>query len=436
MMRNHPPDGNKTVAEEPLGVLAALSSEVPGETNPPAADSIKIPAAWMISRPDGQISSESMTSNAENSVVPDPEPTSDSSNKNDNILAAWIFLPYARPSSMISTIDTSVFSSASFESPGAQALRVLVESEDDPARVAFSYINKPSMLSKSPESFSKAWITYARKIPQPAPTPEIKPAAESAESDQPVTIKDEPERVAKAMYFIREAEAKLSEGMTAQAIDSYTKALVVYPEMTYANKQLGRLNLMQGDYEKAIQHLSAALNADETLGDTMNDLGIAYLYSGQADKALATLEAANKTAPNNMEIVFNIGLARRRLNHIDAAREAFNEYIAWSSDDARAYRELAVLDLLQTNQSAAIAHLEQAIQKDGSWYTPMIDAALIYAEQQNVEQALAYLDLALSNAPAWVVYQIYAQPPFDNIRLLPESKPFASRLAGKARKEN
>jgi tetratricopeptide (TPR) repeat protein len=391
----------------------------------------------MISRPDGWITSGSIASNPPPPPAgPVEESTSDSSLTNSTILPARIFLPYARPSFMISAVDTATVSTAVIESPGALALRILASSEEDPARLAFSYINKPSMLSKSPESFSKAWITYARKIPPPEPPPEITPVAAPPESEPPVMIKDGPERVAKAMYLIREAEAKMSAGMTAQAIDSYTKALAVYPEMTYANKQLGRLNLMQGDYEKAIEHLSAALDADETLGDTMNDLGIAYLYAGQADKALATLEAAIKTAPNNIEIVFNIGLARRRLNQIDEAREAFIEYIAWSSEDARAYRELAVLDLLQTNQTAAIAHLEQAIQMDGTWYTPMIDAALVYAEQQNVDQALVYLDLALSNAPAWVVYQVYSQPLFDSIRLLPESKPFASRLAGKARKEN
>ena len=124
----------------------------------------------------------------------------------------------------------------------------------------------------------------------------------------------------------------------------------------------------------------------------------------------------------------------RKGGRTDEARQAFNRYLALTPNDARAYRELAVIDALADQHDAAMQNLKRAISIDPSWYTPRLDAALMHAERNEYLEALTQLDRALENAPAWVVLQIYNQPPFHNLRLMPESRAFESRLAAAARK--
>jgi len=323
-------------------------------------------------------------------------------------------------------------------SPGARALNNWSAAQGREGLPVFSFLDKRAMLSKPPESFSRDWITYERQADLTAvstESPRSRSPSAPVVAAEPAAAGDDPEMVTKAMYYIREAEVKMSAGLVDQAVSAYAQALSVYPQMTYANKQIGRLNLMRGDFEGAIRHLTAALDADETLPETLNDLGVAYLYSGRPHEALASFEAALSADPMTLEPLFNAGLVLRRLMRIDDARAALVQYLETESMDARAHRELALLDTMQTNHTAALAGLERAMELDPAWYTPLLDAALIYAEAGNRDMAMKYLERAMEIAPALVIYQVFTQPIFRNIRLQPESKPFETRLAAKARQE-
>lgn len=393
--------------------MAAPSPAI--DTNTRSPSSLVVPAEWMLSRTGYVASTATMAGDNLISNKPPAPPAA-----LNRILA-----PYARPATMMSPAQASTVPNPP-ESPGASALRLWSASESSRELFAFSYINKPAMLSKSPENVSTTWVTYSRRTP---PT--------NAWNAAPVTTlvaSDHPDALAKATFFIREAEAKVSAGLTDQAIAYYTQALTMFPRMTYANKQLGRLHLMRGEYDLAAHYLNAAIEGDNTPAETLNDLGIAHLYAGRIDQALAAFEASTTADPALPEPQFNAGLALRKGGRLADARISFNRYLTSSPNDARAYRELAVIDALEDYNEAALLNLERAIAIDPTWYTPRLDAALLHAERNEYESALTQLDRALENAPAWVVLQTYNQPPFHNLRLMPESKPFESRLAGKARR--
>ena len=132
---------------------------------------------------------------------------------------------------------------------------------------------------------------------------------------------------------------------------------------------------------------------------------------------------------------FNQGLTLRRLNRIDESRRALGLFRQQLPEDPRAFRELAMLDLAQTNTASALVQLSAAVQLDPSWYTPLLDIALIHAEQGLVEESLRYLEMTLDKAPAWLINRVYQQKTFDYIRLVPESKPFEAKLVAQFRQQ-
>jgi len=340
---------------------------------------------------------------------------------------------YVQPSAMVSLLekDTSATNVNSGETLGVD---LLADERGISEMMAKSYIRKSAMLSKESDNFSAGWITYAKREKSSGFIIDQEFVDDvDVKINIPGLQVDNPDVLARAMYYIREAEIKMKEGDNEQAMTLYTQALAVYPSMTYANKQLGRLSLLRGEYDNAIRFLKNALDADETLSETLNELGTAYLYAGQSEEALRTFSASHEASPLSLDPLFNIGLALRTLNRRDEARATFEEYLEADKFDARVYRELAVIDLQEGNQDEALSRLHTAIALDSRWYTPQLDAAIIYAEKGAYVKALELLEKALEYAPVWVVYKVYNLPALQEARLIPESRALESALVEKVR---
>jgi tetratricopeptide (TPR) repeat protein len=410
-----------------------VAPEEPDENEPALSPLLKVdPKAMMSRAPTPTLASGPPP---ESAAAPETGPE-----KPKPAIPPRALLPYVRTETMMSpNRNTGTAGMMKAASPGELQLQLWADTRQAMAPGVFSDVAAPSVLSKLSDEYNAAWITNVHRekeeqtSPRQAlldPTAQAAPATTAIEAPAPT---GDPDRMARAMYYLREAEARMSEGLLDIAFASYTQALDVFPGMIYAHQKLGRLCLRQGKYELAIRHLAAALESDENIEEILNDLGIAYLYSGRAAEALNNFEGALQANPEATAPLFNAGLAHRRLGQITEARGRLLAYQALAGDDARSIRELAMLDVIESNRGGALTRLEQAMRKDKTWYTPVLDAALIHAELGDAGNALAYLERALELAPAWAVHQVYTQPPFRDIRLGPESKAFEARLAVRAR---
>ena len=296
--------------------------------------------------------------------------------------------------------------------------------------VALAYVSRARMLSDE----ANAWTPPTRRAKKHGFLSEDIITESAAVDDAETAQPEDPDAYARALFLVREAETFMDAGRLADAADRYARALALFPEMTYANHQLGRISLQRGEYGKAIGFFTAALDADEMLGETLNDLGIAYLYDGRLNEAMKSFEASLRAEPDYLEPMFNAGLVLRRRNQIDEAREQYTKYLKARPGEARAYRELGMLDLMQTNLNSAVAHLERAILLDDTWYIPYLDAASVLAELGEFERAIDLLDRSLAYAPPMQVFQLYRSPVFTEYRLTPESQPFQARLVDRLRK--
>jgi CHAT domain-containing protein len=135
---------------------------------------------------------------------------------------------------------------------------------------------------------------------------------------------------------------------------------------------LGRVYLAQREFGQAIEHLKAASALAPENAEILNDLGAAYLeeskrYGAMGDgkkldsaaQALATIEKALELNPNLLPALFNKALCLQELTSTEEARKAWREYLnrdsnsRWS-DEARQRLEALEADRPQSKTSEEI----------------------------------------------------------------------------------
>ena len=91
----------------------------------------------------------------------------------------------------------------------------------------------------------------------------------------------EPDQELRVFIFLRQNPGQDPLGQVQAAKRSYERALSVQPDMAEALKNLGRIYLDQGSYEKAEELLSRSLEIDAHYVQTHVNLGFVYLRTGR-----------------------------------------------------------------------------------------------------------------------------------------------------------
>ena len=109
---------------------------------------------------------------------------------------------------------------------------------------------------------------------------------------------------------------------------------ILAPEMTRRGAdghQMGRFYLLQKDFPRAIQYLEIAAKEVGATAEVHNDLGVAYLESGdpvQLEKSGREFRAALDLDPEFTAAVFNLALFYDRTNQPTLAETQWKRYLA------------------------------------------------------------------------------------------------------------
>jgi cytochrome c-type biogenesis protein CcmH/NrfG len=74
--------------------------------------------------------------------------------------------------------------------------------------------------------------------------------------------------------------------------------------------QVAKVYFSTHQFPEAISYAERAIQADPKQVGNRADLASYYFYSGNADKAIVTLEDALKVQPNNPQVLFNLGILK------------------------------------------------------------------------------------------------------------------------------
>jgi tetratricopeptide (TPR) repeat protein len=256
-------------------------------------------------------------------------------------------------------------------------------------------------------------------------------------------VKEAPARTAKALdmdsisraiFLARGAMAREQAGDFQGAIGGYVEALDVWPRQADVWARLGGAYLKIKEYAKARAALEMAVENNPSSAVVLNDLGVAFLYTGQTDQAQRAFEAAQIADPRFAASFFNLALCQLARGDRVSARNFFNRYLHIRPDDPRALREVAFLDAAAQNYTEALARLEKAMVAAPDWPLLYFDAAATAALMGRTDDVFDYLERAEPLSSIGAVYQLYQQPAFKQIRDTELGREYEKGLALRARK--
>lgn len=261
------------------------------------------------------------------------------------------------------------------------------------------------------------------------------PASTTRPLQTPTRVEIEPvNRDEEIKTIFRWGKVLEEAGETEGALARYNEALTIDPENTLVLSQAGRLYVKLARYAEAVPVLQAAHQQAPDNADVMNDLGVAMTFNGQVAEAVELFNRLIAQHPEYAPALFNKGYALVQLKNFGEARPLLEQYITQKPENAMALGVLAMLELAATNQTAALVHLDKAIEINPKWSTPYLDAAAICASIGENSRAIGYLDRALGFAPPAEVYQTFSSKSFAPVRETAEGKALEKKIADQARK--
>lgn len=106
---------------------------------------------------------------------------------------------------------------------------------------------------------------------------------------------------------LTEGEIAEAEGRPDAALLSFTAASTLMPDNPLAHAAVGRISLMNNNYEKAVEHFGNAIGRDPHNVDFLMGMGKAYEGLGQNQAAFDLYAEVARKAPRNPEVFYLLG---------------------------------------------------------------------------------------------------------------------------------
>lgn len=140
-----------------------------------------------------------------------------------------------------------------------------------------------------------------------------------------------------------------------QAFQAETKPLLdriqANPKDVSALTELGNICFDSSRWPDAIGYYTRVLNETPHNPDVRTDMGIAYYYSGDADRALREFDQALKDDPRHVQTLFNVGVVK-----MNGKNDPKGAIAAWESllQIDPAYRDRAKVESMLSEARAKV----------------------------------------------------------------------------------
>lgn len=144
-----------------------------------------------------------------------------------------------------------------------------------------------------------------------------------------------------ACLGLAKANAKLHD--PSEALDWLSRARVLDPQNLEAAQLEGRLLLMAGRFEKAVDTLRAAAASDPSSAATWLNLASAYAVQGRDDEAVAAAQHAVQAKPDSPTTHLAFAMLLRRARRLSEAEAEYRKTLDLAPKDPAAMVGLASL---------------------------------------------------------------------------------------------
>ncbi len=204
------------------------------------------------------------------------------------------------------------------------------------------------------------------------------------------------------------AEILFDLGNYNQATEAIDTALQLDENSLAALRVAGYLNELRGFRDEAIERYSAALKIHPNLAILHHALGRTYIGAGDVNSAIESLQRALSLDPGNAEYLYWIGYAYFTIGERELAADFFEQAIESRPTYPAAHCQLGLIYYQQRNWEGAIPELETGVEG--------------YGDRITFRNAFCYYTLGLSYF--YLARCEEAYPLFDQVLLaIPENQP-------------
>jgi tetratricopeptide (TPR) repeat protein len=167
--------------------------------------------------------------------------------------------------------------------------------------------------------------------------------------------------------------------------------------------------LQAGRIKEAMPYLEALAKADPDDVQTLYNLGIAYSELGQYDEAIIRLKRAVQLDPKHAHAWTGIGVAYQRMGRRDQALEPMRRAVEADPSDGYARRNLGAMLLGAGRKEEALEQLQEArkaLPRDPQTLYGLASALEVVGGEENTEQADELYQIVIEKFPGSQVAEL------------------------------
>ncbi|MBT4890430.1 MAG: tetratricopeptide repeat protein, partial [Rhodospirillales bacterium] len=145
-----------------------------------------------------------------------------------------------------------------------------------------------------------------------------------------------------------------------EAIFHYCAAIDRNPNFTEAYINLGSIFYNLEKYDKAVVNFTKAISINPDIAEAYNNLGMSYRIQGKLDDAILNYQKAVNVKPDFAGAYNSLGSAYKEAGMQDDAIESYKKAIAIKPDFAAAYNNLGLI----TKDNDSLVYLQKAVDCD------------------------------------------------------------------------
>ena len=199
------------------------------------------------------------------------------------------------------------------------------------------------------------------------------------------------------------------------------------PNYATAHSMYGRYLSARGRFREALDEMRRAQELDPLALGISTGIGLCYYFAGQYDRAISQYRKTLEIEPSFALAHFDLGGALGQKKQFVEAVAEFQEGLRTSPNDAGAMAEMGYVYAKAGRENDAQRTLESLRDQSSRRYVAAYFPALVHAGRGDWKQSLVYLDQALEERAAPVVF-LNVDPRFSELRPDPRFQSLLQRL--------
>ncbi len=203
-----------------------------------------------------------------------------------------------------------------------------------------------------------------------------------------------PAPVETASSYYNLGNTHLSSGEYARATEVFSRALEIDPRLSQAYNNRGNAYRKLGDNRQAFEDYNAAIAIDPSVPEAYNNRGNARRKLGEIAESIPDYSRAIQINPSMALAFNNRGNAFAELDDVQSALSNYDQAIHLDPTRAEPYNNRGVLRYKLGDRPTAMGDFQQALQMNPEYLEARINLSCVQVEIGEVEQAMAGLEQA------------------------------------------